>query len=127
MFPCSILPLSASKRPKYSKSLSWPTRDQSSPSDHQFHLEPTVQSPEVEVGVVYCSYTNSTHSLVYTYMHVDPCWLHNSEDIHTHSYKEKIGKAVAQKSYKTLAQEALKDPATRKCITEMCGRKWPKK
>ena len=54
LFPCSTLPLlvPASKRPKYSKSLSWPTRDQSSPSDHQFHLEPTVQSPEVEVGVV---------------------------------------------------------------------------
>ena len=48
LFSCSTLP---TKRPKY-KSLSWPTRDQSSPSDHQSHLIPTVRSPEVEVGVV---------------------------------------------------------------------------
>ena len=55
-------------------------------------------------------------------MHVDPCWLHNSEDIHTHSFKEKNWKSCCEKSKKTLAQEALKDPATRKYITEMLGK-----
>ena len=44
--PCSTLPLPSSSRPKKSRSLSWPTREQSFHND----MEPSDENPEVEVG-----------------------------------------------------------------------------